>query len=119
MRCWPTGATSSHFTLITQNVDGLHEPAGTLGLLRFHGSIWELRCVNRCAASPARWPVETTPLPTRLLRCPACGGLARPGVVWFAEAIEPDILDRNLAATDYDLFPTVGMVAGHSPPARR
>ena len=98
----------SHFTLITQNVDGLHERAGTLGVLRFHGSIWELRCVNHCAASPARWPDETTPLATRPPRCPACGGLARPGVVWFGEAIEPDILDRSLAATDCDLFLTVG-----------
>ena len=98
----------SHFTLITQNVDGLHKRAGTLDVLRFHGSIWELRCVNDCAASPARWPDETTPLPTRPPRCPACGGLARPGVVWFGEAIEPDILDRSLAATDCDLFLTVG-----------
>ena len=97
-----------YFTLITQNVDGLHERAGTLDVLRFHGSIWELRCWNRCAASPERWADETTPLPTRPPRCPTCGGLARPGVIWFGEAIEPDILDRSLAATDCDLFVTVG-----------
>ena len=98
----------SHFNLITQNVDGLHERASTLNVLRFHGSIWELRCWKNCAASPARWPDETTPLPTRPPRCPACGGLARPGVVWFGEAIDPDTLDQSLAATDCDLFLTVG-----------
>ena len=98
----------SHFTLITQNVDGLHERAGTLDVLRFHGSIWELRCWNNCAASPARWPDETTPLSTRPPLCPACGGLARPGVVWFGEAIDPEILDQSLASADCDLFLTVG-----------
>ena len=97
-----------HFTLITQNVDGLHERAGTRDVLRFHGSIWDLQCWNDCPASRARWIDETTPLPSRPPRCPACGGLARPGVVWFGEAIEPDVLGRSVAATECDLFLTVG-----------
>lgn len=98
----------SHFTLITQNVDGLHERAGTLDVIRFHGSIWELRCWNDCEESPTRWSDDTVPLPIKPPRCPACGGLARPGVVWFGEAIEPEILDRSLASADCDLFLTVG-----------
>ena len=94
--------------LITQNVDGLHERAGTRDVLRFHGSIWELRCWNRCAAAPKRWIDRTIPLPAPPPRCPACDGLARPGVVWFGEVIESDVLDRSLAATDCDLFLTIG-----------
>ena len=97
-----------HLTLVTQNVDGLHERAGTRDVVRFHGSIWELRCWNRCAASPERWRDETAPLEQRPPRCPACGGLARPGVVWFGEAIATDILDRSLNSTNCDLFLTVG-----------
>src|SRR4029453_15227450 len=47
------------FTLITQNVDGLHERAGTANVIRFHGSIWELRCAAECGASP--WGDHTAP----------------------------------------------------------
>ena len=97
-----------HFTLITQNVDGLHERAGTRHVLRFHGSLWDLRCWSGCLTSPDRWIDETTPLTPIPPHCPACGGLARPGVIWFGEAIEPDILDQSLAATECDLFLSVG-----------
>ena len=51
------------FTLITQNVDGLHERAGTRDVVRFHGSIWQIRCVAGCAASGGGWRDETVPLP--------------------------------------------------------
>src|SRR5215471_12402747 len=44
----------SRFTLITQNVDGLHERAGTQNVVRFHGSIWDVLCWNGCPNSPAR-----------------------------------------------------------------
>lgn len=52
-----------NFALITQNVDGLHEKAGTLDVIRFHGSIWEIGCWNNCVASPRRWMDETAPFP--------------------------------------------------------
>lgn len=96
------------FQLITQNVDGLHERAGTEGVLRFHGSIWEVQCWERCSSSPERWRDETVPLAPLPPRCPYCGGLLRPGVVWFGEAIDPEILDRSFAAARCDLFLSVG-----------
>ena len=43
------------FSLITQNVDGLHELAGTTNVLRMHGSLWEMSCWDQCAGSPGRW----------------------------------------------------------------
>src|SRR6266566_7192959 len=49
------------FALITQNVDGLHERAGTQNVIRFHGSIWEVQCWDNCNSSPARWWDETVP----------------------------------------------------------
>ena len=95
------------FTLITQNVDGLHELAGTSNVIRFHGSIWELRCAASCGAAP--WEDRTTPLPDLPPHCPACSGLARPGVTWFGEAIDPDVLERSSeAAARADLFLSVG-----------
>src|SRR5205807_2189470 len=50
-------------TVITQNVDGLHERAGTLNVIRFHGSIWELRCCAPCGRAPAAWEDRTAPFP--------------------------------------------------------
>ena len=95
------------FTLITQNVDGLHERAGTQNMLRFHGSIWELRCAAECGASP--WENHDVGLGGGLPTCPSCGGIARPGVVWFGENIDPDVLDRSSsAAARADVFLSIG-----------
>ena len=99
------------FTLVTQNVDGLHERAGTRNVVRFHGSLWEIACARRCLRSPRRWPDETVPLREVPPRCPHCGGPARPGVVWFGEPIDPDVLAAAQSALDCDLFLTVGTSA--------
>jgi NAD-dependent deacetylase len=96
------------FTLITQNVDGLHERAGTRNVIRFHGSLWELACWKGCAGSPARWREERVPLPEVPPRCPHCHDLARPGVVWFGEPIDPLVLEASLAALDCDVCLVVG-----------
>lgn len=95
------------FTLITQNVDGLHERAGTANVIRFHGSIWELRCYEECGAEP--WDDRTAPLTILPPRCRSCNGLARPGVVWFGENIDPHVLDRSAtAAAQADVFLSIG-----------
>jgi NAD-dependent deacetylase len=99
------------FTLVTQNVDGLHERAGTRNVVRFHGSLWDLGCWERCAKSPARWRDETVPFPEMPPRCPHCGGLARPGVVWFGEPIDPDVLASSLGALDCDVCVVAGTSA--------
>jgi len=99
------------FTLITQNVDGLHEKAGTRNVIRFHGSIWEVFCWNGCKSSPPRWIYEAVPLPKIPPPCPYCGGLIRPGVVWFGEGIDREVLQASAAALDCDVFMTVGTSA--------
>lgn len=99
------------FTLITQNVDGLHERAGTRDVIRLHGSIWEVLCVRRCAASPPRWRDETVPYPEIPPRCPHCGDLIRPGVVWFGEALDSDVVERAGGAARCDVFITIGTSA--------
>jgi len=97
----------SGFTLITQNVDGLHEKAGTENVVRFHGSIWEVLCLNGCRNSPERWVDTRVPIPI-LPSCPYCGGLIRPGVVWFGEGIDPSVLETASAAVFCDVFMTIG-----------
>jgi NAD-dependent deacetylase len=96
------------FTLITQNVDGLHERAGTANVVRFHGSIWEVRCFENCRGPTHRWTDGRVPLPELPLSCPHCGGLARPGVVWFGEPIESDVIERGAKALDCDVCLVVG-----------
>ncbi|PYQ34020.1 MAG: NAD-dependent protein deacylase [Acidobacteria bacterium] len=99
------------FTLITQNVDGLHERAGTRNAVQFHGSLWDLRCAESCAGSPERWRDETVPFPSLPPCCPHCGGLARPGVVWFGEPIEPAVMERAVAGLECDVCVVVGTSA--------
>jgi NAD-dependent deacetylase len=76
-------------TLITQNVDGLHEREGADPILRLHGSIWHVRCWDRCAAGSTDWLDDRVPIGILPPRCPHCGGLVRPAVVWFGEPLDP------------------------------
>jgi NAD-dependent protein deacetylase/lipoamidase len=95
------------FTLITQNVDGLHEFAGSRNVLRLHGSIWMLRCLACHREREDRTPrlAEIPP------RC-ECGGMLRPGVVWFGEALPPDVWEKaEAAARAADLFLVIGTSA--------
>lgn len=97
------------FTLVTQNVDGLHERAGSRRVLRVHGSLFQTRCDDEeCGASTA--PVADESLhPDGPPRCKACGGLLRPHIVWFGEALDPMIeLQARTAIADCDLFLAVG-----------
>jgi NAD-dependent deacetylase len=105
------------FVLITQNVDGLHERAGTSNLLRLHGSIWEVRCNRPCAAGARPWRDELVAGATRPPRCPHCGDPLRPAVVWFGEALDTAALRRATAATACDVFMAVGTSASVYPAA--
>jgi NAD-dependent deacetylase len=97
-----------NFTLITQNVDGLHERAGTGNVIRFHGSIWEVLCWQNCNESPARWWDETVPFPEIPPKCPHCDGIIRPGVVWFGEGINPEVMRKSEQALNCEVFFTIG-----------
>jgi NAD-dependent deacetylase len=85
------------FTLITQNVDGLHQRAGAKSALEIHGSIWKLRCTE----CHREWLDRSVPLKVPP-HC-ECGFLARPGVVWFGESLPIAIwaaAERATAACD-------------------
>ena len=79
--------------LVTQNVDGLHHAAGSRKVIALHGDLWTLRCVDCGAERHDR----VTPLPVLPPRC-RCGGLERPGVVWFGESLPEGSLDAAYEA---------------------
>lgn len=93
-----------HFTLVTQNVDGLHAAAGSSRLIELHGSIQRLRCsASGCDYTQDNWPEDG--LPT----CPRCSALLRPDVVWYGEPLPSGALQAALQASrTCDLFFSIG-----------
>jgi NAD-dependent deacetylase len=91
-------------TLVTQNVDGLHQRAGSTGVIEYHGNILRDRCCSEGTLSQ-RAPRSDSGLP----ECARCGALLRPDVVWFGEAIPPQALaDADEAAANCDVFLSIG-----------
>ena len=77
------------FLLATQNVDGLHERAGSRAMVRLHGSLWRLRCTSEWTEFEDLRP-SLGPLPPLC----ACGALLRPAVVWFHEVLPAEDFGR-------------------------
>lgn len=100
-----------HFNLITQNVDGLHERAGSEHTICLHGSIWEVSCWQNCERAPKSWRDETLSFTQIPPRCPHCRGPIRPGVVWFGETLDPTVIRKASQAAECDVFITVGTSA--------
>ena len=98
-------------TLITQNVDDLHQQAGSANVLALHGNLFENRWLDPCAL--ARRPQDGCPVqlaePGRPPRCAQCGNLARPDVVWFGEMLPAHTLAAaERAARQCDVMLVVG-----------
>src|SRR5512134_1901142 len=92
------------FTLITQNVDGLHRMAGNPNVLELHGNIQRVRCAD-CYTFTETWEDDPESVP----KCRECGGLLRPDVVWFGEALPRDQLEAAVeAARSCDVFFSIG-----------
>ncbi len=85
----------SSFTLITQNIDGLHEHAGSQNVIALHGNIWRVRCTG----CNYRGEDRKVPLPRIPPLCAKCGGLLRPDVVWFGESLQREVLEAAWRAS--------------------
>ncbi len=87
-------------TLITQNVDDLHQRAGQPEVVRLHGDILAVQWLDEgaCRKRPRCDPAEAAP--GRPPRCVHCGNLARPGVVWFGEMLSVGALERAQRLAD-------------------
>ncbi|HAV62471.1 MAG TPA: NAD-dependent protein deacylase [Verrucomicrobiales bacterium] len=92
------------FTLVTQNVDGLHQLAGSREVIELHGSIARVKCFDR-NHPVAAWESDGQIPP----RCAECGSLLRPDVVWFGEPLPAEALGRAFEASSRcDVFLSVG-----------
>jgi NAD-dependent deacetylase len=103
-RALATYRAPGSLTIVTQNVDGLHERAGSGGVIALHGRLLRTRC-TACEAPPFDDVVAHASAPP----CPACGGLLRPDVVLFEEALGADEeIASKRALRDCDLFVAIG-----------
>jgi NAD-dependent deacetylase len=92
------------FLLVTQNVDSLHERAGSRAIVHLHGSLWRVRCIA-CGKEEPNEQVPLSPLPPECY----CGGMLRPAVVWLGEPLPEQELQRAItAAQSAQLFLVVG-----------
>jgi NAD-dependent deacetylase len=95
---------SPNFTLITQNVDGLHGRAGSREVIELHGNLLRSKCSREGVVTEPEEDDEDVPP-----RCPRCGANLRPDVVWFGEMLPPAALDAASWATSAcDLFLSIG-----------
>jgi len=93
------------FTLVTQNVDGLHQKAGSRDVIELHGNVWRARCtVCRLHHDMAQ--------STRPEACPSCGNAFRPDVVLFGEMLPPGAFElASSKAAECDLCFVIGTSA--------
>jgi NAD-dependent deacetylase len=98
-------ARVSHCTLVTQNVDDLHQRAGSRDVVALHGSLMRARCSAGCLGLVEPDDRETATAP----KCADCGASLRPDVVWFGEALPMQQFEiARTAAVACDLFLSVG-----------
>ncbi|HEY5156725.1 MAG TPA: NAD-dependent deacylase [Anaerolineales bacterium] len=93
-----------YFSLITQNVDGLHQRAGSKNIIELHGNITRTRCSDGCGVF-SQWE----DVPSGVPKCPKCGAKLRPDVVWFGEMLPTSELQAAIqAARICDVFFSIG-----------
>ena len=102
--------------VITQNIDGLHQAAGSKNVLELHGSILRAYC-SRCRRP---YPEETINKGSGVPRC-SCGGVIRPDIVLYEEPLDDDIVRRAIACirnadiliiggTSLNVYPAAGLI---------
>ena len=80
--------------VVTQNIDGLHQMAGSRRVLELHGSVHRNICQKCGSTYSAEWIMQTEGVPT----CPSCGGRVKPDVVLYGEALDNDVMDESVRA---------------------
>ena len=115
-------ATGKLTAVITQNIDGLHQAAGSKNVLELHGSVHRNVCRGCGAVYPAEWIVARGHEDAQgVPRCPECGGLIKPDVVLYGESLDNDVIEASVAAieaadlliiggTSLVVYPAAGLV---------
>lgn len=98
-------AAHPRVTVITQNIDGLHQRAGSRRVIELHGSLWRLRCTREGTTCHLK-PGDDSPTNCR------CGARLRPDIVWFGDYLDPGVVERATEAVGRcDLLIAVGTSA--------
>lgn len=106
-------APDQKFTLVTQNVDELHQRAGSTGVVELHGSIFRTRCSGANCKLP---PYRDVGVHLKAPVCPNCGSALRPDIVLFGEALPPEAeWPAKRSLRDCDLFLAIGTSGTVSP----
>ncbi len=101
-----------HVTVVTQNIDGLHQLAGTDNIIELHGNLWRSRCAT-CGEK-----MESRDAPLAALNHASCGGWWRPDIVWFGDVLSQANIDaarREMKACE--VFVSIGTSAAVYPAA--
>lgn len=94
------------FSVLTQNIDGMHERAGSRNVIELHGNIWRMRCPRDGTIVELDSPIEEIPPLCQ------CGSIMRPDVVWFGEPLPQDAVDAaSKAAAESEVMFVVGTSA--------
>jgi NAD-dependent deacetylase len=102
------------FTLITQNIDGIHQRAGSQNVIELHGNIWKHRCVDENTILDN----HDVPLKEIPPHCEKCGALMRPHVVWFGESLDAEVLHKSFQlSSSCDVMFSIGTSAVVQPAA--
>ena len=98
-------------TIITQNIDGMHQKSGSEKVIELHGSLWQLRCTDEGTV------IEDSPAKYISYTC-QCGAYLRPNIVWFGDKLNNKIVDKAYEkVSQADLFISIGTSGGVWPAA--
>jgi NAD-dependent deacetylase len=104
--------------LLTQNIDGLHQAAGSAGVLELHGTVHEVECTGCAHRLPIAEVLARLDAGDPDPACPECGGVLKTATVYFGQALDVDVLDAAAqAAAECDVFLAVGTSLGVYPVA--
>ena len=106
-----------HVTVVTQNIDGLHQMAGSKNVLELHGSIHR----NSCLSCYEKYSLEDILKMDTVPKCPRCGGLIKPDVTLYEESLDMDVLNEAvyqiahadlmiIAGTSLRVYPASGLI---------
>lgn len=103
--------------VITQNIDGLHQKAGSNNVLELHGSIHRNYCTNCSKFFPLEFVINSIDIP----KCDACGHIVKPDVVLYEESLDLEVLNKSISfienaevlivgGTSLTVYPSAGLI---------